>query len=133
MHISAFKKHEDGVLKSYVTAHIPPGHSADSSKILHAALANPVSVLSMPVSVSQTKAYWLDLSSLFPIATGMWSPHLNMAPLPRWRMLLHEGLASYLFTTWCLQHLTCSEIILNCMHRATVCLRWMPWRVVCIV
>ncbi|CAI8053989.1 von Willebrand factor A domain-containing protein 8, partial [Geodia barretti] len=72
---------------------IGPGHSADSSKVLHAALANPVSVLSMPVSVSESKGYWLDLSSLFPIATGMWTPHLNMAPLSHGRMLLHEGLA----------------------------------------
>ena len=56
----------------------------------------------MPVSVSESKGYWLDLSSLFPIATGMWTPHLNMAPLPHGRMLLHEGLASYLFKV---QHL----------------------------
>jgi hypothetical protein len=89
---------------------IGPGHSADSSKILHAALANPVSVLSMPVSVSQTKAYWLDLSSLFPIATGMWSPHLNMAPLPRWRMLLHEGLSHSMLTVDALE---------GCVYRVT--------------
>ena len=59
------------------------------------AMVNPVSVLSMPVSGRESKGSWLDLSALFPIARGMWTPHFSLAPLTGGKVLLHEGMVAH--------------------------------------
>ena len=68
------------------------GPTPNSPRSLNVAIVNPVSVMSMPATGGESLAHWLDLSALFPMARGLWTPQLNLAPLSRGGVLLHEGI-----------------------------------------
>ena len=90
------------------------GPSPEDGGFLHVLAANPISLLSMPLTGDSF--HYLDLDHIFPSTRGLWKPQLTLAALGCFnagKVLLHDaGVSS---NNVLVMHVAVS-IICKCQH-----------------